>query len=173
MKIAKRFFTPDERSLENKYGSTSNNDINGAGDQGMMFGYACDETPELMPMPITLAHKLAKRLASVRKNNDIKYLRPDGKTQVTIEYENGAPKRIDTIIISAQHKEISDMAILYNDILAKVVLPSVPNEMVDKNTKILVNPTGRFVVGGPQGDTGLTGRKIIVDIYGVRPDRAY
>ncbi len=132
----------------------------------MMFGYACDETPEFMPLPISLAHKLAKRLAEVRKSSELPYLRPDGKTQVTVEYEDGIPKRIDTIIVSAQHQLNVDMAILHKDIVEKVIAPIILENMMDEDTNIHINPTGRFVVGGPQGDTGLTGRKIIVDTYG-------
>ena len=154
------------QSKEKKSGSQTEEDLHGAGDQGMMFGYACDETSEFMPLPISLAHKLAKRLAEVRKTMELAYLRPDGKTQVTIEYENGVPKRIDTIIISAQHMSSMDMPELHKDIIEKVITPIIPKNMMDDNTKIHINPTGRFVVGGPQGDTGLTGRKIIVDTYG-------
>ena len=138
----------------------------GAGDQGIMFGYACDETPEYMPLSITLAHKLAKRLTDVRKNGTLSYLRPDGKTQVTVEYDDDKITRIDTILISTQHSPNVDMATLAKDIKKYVVDEIVPSELVDENTKYLVNPTGRFVVGGPQGDSGLTGRKIIVDTYG-------
>ena len=155
-----------DQSKENKSGSETEEDLHGAGDQGMMFGYACNDTPELMPLPISLAHKLAKQLALVRKSGDLSYLRPDGKTQVTVEYERGIPKRIDTIIVSAQHQPDVDMDLLNRDIIKKVITPIIPEDMMDANTKIHINPTGRFVIGGPQGDTGLTGRKIIVDTYG-------
>lgn len=138
----------------------------GAGDQGIMFGYACDETKELMPMPISLAHKLAKRLTTVRKNKTLKYLRPDGKTQVTIEYDQGKPKRVDTILISTQHDAKVSLNRIRTDLLKHVINPVVPKKLIDKKTRILVNPTGRFVIGGPNGDSGLTGRKIIVDTYG-------
>lgn len=138
----------------------------GAGDQGIMFGYACDETEELMPLPISLAHKLAKKLEKTRKNNVLDYLMPDGKTQVTIEYENDMPKRIDTIVVSTQHKDTISTEQLRKDVYEKVILDTVPNNMIDKNTKIFINPTGRFVIGGPESDSGLTGRKIIVDTYG-------
>ena len=141
-------------------------DIGGAGDQGIMFGYASDETEEYMPFAISMAHKLAKKLTDVRKNNELTYLRPDGKTQVTVEYENDRPKRIETILISTQHKPEVDIETMKNDLTEKVIKKIIPIEMLDNNTKIYVNPTGRFVIGGPLGDTGFTGRKIIVDTYG-------
>ncbi len=153
-----------DKSLEDKEGE--NVDSEGAGDQGIMFGYACDETKELMPLPITLAHKLARRLTQVRKENIINYLRPDGKVQVTVEYEDEIPKRIDTIVISTQHLPEVDMNTLKKDVIEKVIKPTVPNKLLDNNTKYFINPTGRFVIGGPLGDSGLTGRKIIVDTYG-------
>ncbi len=141
-------------------------DIGGAGDQGIMFGFACDETPEYMPYAISMAHKLSRRLTEVRKNEEIGYLRPDGKTQVTVEYENDKPKRIETILVSTQHNEGISQDILRKDIIEKVIKTVIPENMIDKYTKIYINPTGKFVIGGPLGDTGLTGRKIIVDTYG-------
>ena len=155
-----------DKCLEAKEGELSDELDTGAGDQGLMFGYACDETPELMPLPISLAHKLAKRLTEVRKNGTLSYLRPDGKTQVTVEYIDGVPSRIDTIVVSSQHSAEIDSATIRKDIIDKVILPTIPKELLDGKVNIYVNPTGRFVIGGPQGDTGLTGRKIIVDTYG-------
>ncbi|MBO2519370.1 MULTISPECIES: methionine adenosyltransferase [Limnochorda] len=154
------------RSLEARQASHDPYDAIGAGDQGMMFGYACDETEELMPAPIALAHSLARRLAQVRKDGTLPYLRPDGKTQVTVEYEDDRPVRVETIVVSAQHSPDISQKELAEDIIEHVVQAVIPADLMDEKTKILVNPTGRFVVGGPQGDTGLTGRKIIVDTYG-------
>ena len=153
-----------DKSLEDKEGKDIESE--GAGDQGLMFGYACDETEELMPLPISLAHKLSKRLTEVRKEKIIDYLRPDGKPQVTVEYDGDKPVRVDTIVISAQHLPDVDMNVLKKDIIEKVIKPIVPANLLDENTKYFINPTGRFVIGGPLGDSGLTGRKIIVDTYG-------
>ena len=155
-----------DHSMENKSGSENEADLFGAGDQGMMFGYACDETPELMPLTISLSHKLARRLTEVRKSGLMPYLRPDGKSQVTIEFENDIPKRIEAVVISSQHSADIDMETLRREIKENVIMRVLPQDMVDENTKIYINPTGRFIIGGPQGDSGLTGRKIIVDTYG-------
>ena len=146
-------------------GSESENST-GAGDQGMMFGYACDETPEFMPLPISLAHKMAKKLTEVRKSGKLDYLRPDGKTQVTVEYDGDKPVRVDTVVVSSQHAPEIDIQTLREDIKREVILTTVPESLIDGDTKFFINPTGRFVVGGPAGDSGLTGRKIIVDTYG-------
>ena len=155
----------DEQSSDIAMGT--NDEIGGAGDQGMMFGYACDETKEYMPLAISLSHRLAKKLAEIRKDGTVKYLRPDGKTQVTVEYdETGRPVRIDTIVISTQHSEDATLDVIRDDMKKYVIDSVVPEELIDSATKIYVNPTGRFVIGGPQGDSGLTGRKIIVDTYG-------
>ena len=156
-------------SLEEKQGLEEKENKIGAGDQGMMFGYACDETTELMPLSISLAHKLAKRLAEVRKNGTLEYLRPDGKTQVTIEYDNDIPVRVEAIVVSSQHSEEISLDQIRKDIVKHVINPVIPSNFIDNETKIYVNPTGRFVVGGPVGDSGLTGRKIIVDTYGGYP----
>ena len=153
-----------DKSLEDKEGKDVESE--GAGDQGLMFGYACDETEELMPLPISLAHKLSKRLTEVRREKIIDYLRPDGKTQVTVEYDGEKPVRVDTIVVSTQHLPDVDMNVLKKDIIEKVIKPTVPANLLDENTKYFINPTGRFVIGGPLGDSGLTGRKIIVDTYG-------
>jgi S-adenosylmethionine synthetase len=157
-----------DKALEARTGEMTDEQIDaiGAGDQGMMFGFACNETPELMPMPISLAHKLVKKLSDVRKDGTLSYLRPDGKSQVTVEYEGDKPVRIDTVVISSQHSQDVDHDTLEKDIIEKVVKPTLPANLIDKDTRYLINPTGRFVVGGPQGDSGLTGRKIIVDTYG-------
>ncbi len=155
-----------DKSFELKGGQEDDYNLNGAGDQGMMFGYACDETEELMPLAISLAHKMAKKLTDVRKSGELDYLNPDGKTQVTVEYNDGVPTRVDAVVVSSQHTEEVELETLRKDILEKVIKPIIPAELFDENTKVYINPTGRFVVGGPQGDTGLTGRKIIVDTYG-------
>ena len=155
-----------DNSMEYKDGEDDAYNLHGAGDQGMMFGYACNETEELMPLAISLAHKMAKRLTDVRKSGELSYLNPDGKTQVTVEYEDGKPTRVDAVVVSSQHSADVELDTLREGILEKVIKPIIPAELFDENTKVYINPTGRFVVGGPQGDTGLTGRKIIVDTYG-------
>ena len=155
-----------DKSLELKEGNLDEMNLHGAGDQGMMFGYACDETDELMPLTISLAHKMAKRLTDVRKSGKLNYLKPDGKTQVTIEYEDGKPVRLDTVVLSTQHSADVSLDKLREDVLREIILPVIPKEFKDDDFKVYINPTGRFVVGGPAGDTGLTGRKIIVDTYG-------
>lgn len=156
-----------DNSLEIKEGDNDAYNLNGAGDQGMMFGFACDETPELMPLPISMANKLAVQLTKVRKDGTLPYLRPDGKTQVTVEYDdNRTPVRIDAVVVSSQHSADVSLDKIREDIKENVIFPIVPPELIDENTKIYINPTGRFVVGGPAGDSGLTGRKIIVDTYG-------
>lgn len=155
-----------DAAMENKEGSADDADQIGAGDQGMMFGFACDETPELMPLPISLAHRLTKKLTEVRKNGTLDYLRPDGKSQVTVEYVNDLPARVDTVVISTQHGPEVSLEKIAEDIKKYVIAPVIDAKLMDESTKILVNPTGKFVVGGPQGDSGVTGRKIIVDTYG-------
>ena len=155
-----------DKSLEAKNGEIEDKYDTGAGDQGLMFGFACDETPELMPLPISLAHKLAIQLTNVRKNHTLDYLRPDGKTQVTVEYQDDVPVRVDTVVISTQHSDSVTLETIREDLIKHVITPIIPENLIDDETKIYVNPTGRFVVGGPAGDSGLTGRKIIVDTYG-------
>ena len=154
------------RALEQKNGERDAKFSTGAGDQGIIFGYACNETKELMPLPISLAHQLAKQLTKVRKEGILGYLRPDGKTQVTVEYDNGVPVRVDAIVVSSQHAPEVEMEQIRRDIIEQVIKPIIPAQMMDENTKFFINPTGRFVIGGPQGDSGLTGRKLIVDTFG-------
>jgi S-adenosylmethionine synthetase len=154
------------KSLEAKEGDKEDLDLIGAGDQGMMFGFACNETPQLMPMPIYLAHKLTRRLAEVRKAGTLDWLRPDGKAQVTVEYAYGKPKRVDTVLVSTQHAPEVSHAEIREGVIEHIIMPTLPADMVDKELKIFVNPTGRFVIGGPMGDAGVTGRKIIADTYG-------
>jgi len=156
----------DEQSPDIAQGVVRGDENMGAGDQGMMFGYACDETPEYMPLAISLAHKVTRRLAEVRKSGELSYLRPDGKAQITVEYEDDTPVRIDTVVVSTQHNPEVEQDTIYKDMLEKVIQPVIPAHLLDGETKYYVNPTGRFVIGGPQGDSGLTGRKIIVDTYG-------
>jgi S-adenosylmethionine synthetase len=157
-----------DKALEAKTGEMTEAEVEaiGAGDQGMMFGFACNETPQLMPMPIYLAHKLSRRLAELRRDGTLPWLRPDGKSQVTVEYSNGRPRRIDTVLVSAQHAPEITQADIREQVMEHIIMPSMPDGMVDKDLKVFVNPTGRFVIGGPQGDAGVTGRKIIVDTYG-------
>lgn len=157
-----------DESLENRIGEQSEDEIEaiGAGDQGIMFGFACNETKELMPLPISLAHKLSRKLTEVRKNGTLDFLRPDGKTQVTVEYEGNTPLRVHTILISTQHSEDVENETIRENLIEKVIKEVIPSNLLDEETKIYINPTGRFVIGGPQGDTGLTGRKIIIDTYG-------
>ena len=155
-----------DKSKEAKEGETADEFSTGAGDQGLMFGFACDETEEYMPFPITYAHRLARKLAEVRKSGELEYLRPDGKTQVTVEYEDDKPVRVDTVVVSTQHEPDVEHATIEKDVIEHIIKPVIPADMLDENTRYLINPTGRFVIGGPHGDSGLTGRKIIVDTYG-------
>ncbi len=155
-----------DKSLEAKSGNGDKHDLVGAGDQGMMYGYACKETPSLMPLPISLAHDLTRKLASVRKSGELKYLRPDGKAQVTVEYVDGKPKRVDAVVVSTQHTEDITLEQLQKDVKSKIIEKCIDKKLLDKDTKYFINPTGKFVIGGPMGDSGLTGRKIVVDTYG-------